>query len=82
VTTQFIEWHLKVGTAEGASKQPDKAKPTAAPTGEARRFRRTRVIGYSQVGSPRGGWFVAGGVFESIVGWRHPDSPVVGGPGG
>jgi hypothetical protein len=31
-------------------------------------FRRTRVIGFSQVGSPRGGWFVAGGVFESIVG--------------
>jgi hypothetical protein len=32
---------------------------------------RTRVIGYSQVGSPRGGWYVAGGVFESIVGDAH-----------
>ena len=31
-------------------------------------FQRTRVIGYSQVGQPHGGWFVAGGVFESIVG--------------
>jgi hypothetical protein len=35
---------------------------------EAVPFHRTRVIGYSQVGSPRGGWFVAGGVFESIAG--------------
>ncbi|MDZ4290106.1 MAG: hypothetical protein U0984_19220 [Prosthecobacter sp.] len=31
-------------------------------------FHRTRVIGYSQVGQPRGGWFVAGGIFESLVG--------------
>jgi hypothetical protein len=31
-------------------------------------FQRTRVIGYSQVGQPRGGWFVTGGVFEAIVG--------------
>jgi hypothetical protein len=38
---------------------PDQAAP---------RFRRTRVIGYSQVGGPRGGWYVTGGVFESIVG--------------
>ncbi len=52
-------------------------------------FARTRVIGFSQVGQPRGGWFVAGGVFESIVDddrwellwhggagvdrWRNPD---------
>jgi enterochelin esterase-like enzyme/ubiquinone/menaquinone biosynthesis C-methylase UbiE len=52
-------------------------------------FRRTRVIGYSQVGQPRGGWFVAGGIVESLVGddrwellwhggagvdrWRDPD---------
>lgn len=52
-------------------------------------FARTRVIGFSQVGQVRGGWFVAGGVFESIVGndrwellwsggagvdrWRDPD---------
>jgi hypothetical protein len=31
-------------------------------------FERTRVIGYSQVGNREGGWFVDGGVFESIVG--------------
>lgn len=31
-------------------------------------FQRTRAIGYSQVGQPRGGWFVAGGIFESLVG--------------
>jgi hypothetical protein len=52
-------------------------------------FQRTRVVGYSQVGQPRGGWFVAGGIFESLVGddrwellwhggagvdrWRAPD---------
>jgi hypothetical protein len=34
----------------------------------ATQFQRTRVIGYSQVGQPRGGWFVAGGVFDPIVG--------------
>ena len=27
----------------------------------------TQVIGYSQVGQPRGGWFVSGGAFESVV---------------
>ncbi|MDP3072924.1 MAG: alpha/beta hydrolase [Opitutaceae bacterium] len=31
-------------------------------------FRRTRIIGYSQVGQPRGGWFVADRIFESLVG--------------
>jgi hypothetical protein len=52
-------------------REQDQADPSAvAPAGE-RRFRRTRVIGYSQVGSPRGGWYVAGGVFESIVGDQH-----------
>jgi acetyl esterase/lipase len=60
-TTRFIERHLKV--AQAAEAQP-------AAAGE-RRFKRTRVIGYSQVGSPRGGWYVAGGVFESIVGDEH-----------
>ena len=62
-----------------------------ATTGVARgdEFTRTRVIGFSQVGQPNGGWFVAGGVFESIVDndrwellwsggasvdrWRNPD---------
>jgi acetyl esterase/lipase len=66
---------------------PEGAKPAVAAAGP--RFRRTRVIGYSQVGQPRGGWFVAEGVFELIVGddrwellwhggagvdkWRDPD---------
>jgi hypothetical protein len=31
-------------------------------------FQRTRVIGYSQVGAARGGWFVQDGVFEKIAG--------------
>jgi hypothetical protein len=44
-------------------------------------FRRTRVIGYSQVGNPRGGWFVAGGVFESTVGDDHWELLWAGGAG-
>lgn len=31
-------------------------------------FACTQVMGYSQVGQQGGGWYVAGGVFESIVG--------------
>jgi enterochelin esterase-like enzyme len=34
-------------------------------------FKRTRVIGYSQVGRPRDGWFVVDGIFESLVGDEH-----------
>jgi hypothetical protein len=34
-------------------------------------FACTQVIGYSQVGQRRGGWYVSGGVFESIVGADH-----------
>jgi hypothetical protein len=65
---------------------PSPAAESASPC-----FHRTRVIGYSQVGATRGGWFVQDGVFESIVGndrwellwqggagvdqWRKPDYP-------
>lgn len=51
----------------------------------------TQVIGYSQVGANSGGWYVRGGIFESIVGddrwqllwnsgggvdkWKNPDYP-------
>lgn len=54
-------------------------------------FQRTRVIGFSQAGAPRTGWYVAGGEFEEEVGddrwellwisgggldhWRHADDP-------
>lgn len=40
------------------------AQDAGAPQGT---FACTLVIGYSQVGQPQGGWFVTGGVFESIV---------------
>jgi hypothetical protein len=44
-------------------------------------FRRTRVIGYSQVGQPRGGWFVADGIFESLVGDERWELMWAGGAG-
>ena len=44
-------------------------------------FHRTRVIGYSQVGQPRGGWYVAGGAFESLVGDERWELLWAGGAG-
>jgi hypothetical protein len=62
---------------------------TLSESARGNEFKRTRVVGFSQVGQTNGGWFVAGGVFESIVGndrwellwgdgagvdrWRNPD---------
>jgi hypothetical protein len=42
--------------------------PSEHPGPNSPGFARTRIIGFSQVGQPRGGWFVADGVFESIAG--------------
>ncbi len=51
--------HKVTGTVEEFAGKLEKGQPA---------FRRTRVIGYSQVGQPRGGWFVGDGIFESLVG--------------
>jgi hypothetical protein len=66
-----------------AVAQPPQDRPTddKATTDKPAAFRRTRVIGYSQVGSPKGGWFVAGGVFESIVGDQRWELLWAGGAG-
>lgn len=57
---------LLAGLIGACGVQP--ALPASADQAPADAYRRTRVIGFSQVGQPGGGWFVAGGVFESIVG--------------
>ncbi|MEM9190384.1 MAG: hypothetical protein AAGF12_14460 [Myxococcota bacterium] len=44
---------------------PDADPPDAMPPGGS--FTCTQVIGYSQVGESRGGWFTTGGAFESVV---------------
>ena len=57
----------------------DKTNDPPAPAADATAgFRCTRVIGYSQVGQSHGGWFVAEGIFESIVGNDRWELALVG----
>ncbi len=61
------------GITAAALAQIGAGGPKEAPRSATspQRFRCTRIIGYSQVGQPRGGWFVADGIFERIVGDNH-----------
>ena len=62
-----LGWAVDSGSADAGRRDVDDLDTGLSDVGAPGRFNCTLVVGYSQVGQNRGGWFVTGGVFESMV---------------